>query len=528
MATDDLTWAIGTYRSERFANYALYADYYEGEQRLAFATEKFRNTFGNVFREFAENICAPVVDSLSDRLQVQYFKTSEAEVKTEVVRPENVPPGSPGVNMGAPIPSKVKVSTIDPLGDTCLQIWERNKMDLKSNETHTESLKLGDSYVIVWPNEGTGYPEIWPQPGNMCCVQYDPNRQGTIIRGAKTWWDEIELYWYLNIYHEDVIVKYQQRSKTLGSKNYAWPDSANGWDRVGSTPNPYGQVPMFHFPNRAVDKPGVSELRDVIPLQDGLNKSVMDMLITMEFASFKQRWVTGMDLETDPETGEPVDPTARNYGVDRLMAFGDPETKIGQFDATDLGQFLRVQEKFWASVARVSGTPLHYFFITTGDFPSGEAMKSAEARFIKRITDRQTGFGDVWEQVMVFALKILGENIPEDLTIEAGWTHAAPRSEAELADTAVKKKAVGVARSQILRELGYDEDQILRMLQEVDNDNMQQMLAQTAMNMKVQQQQQPQNGQQQQRPGQPQGPGRGQGELQQAQRRRPTGRGVPR
>jgi hypothetical protein len=360
----------------------------------------------------------------------------------------------------------------------------------------------------------------------MCCVQYDPNRQGVILRAAKTWWDEIELTWFLNVYHEDAIVKYKQRSQTMGSRNYAWPDNPNGWVQAGTVPNPWGQVPVFHFSNKAVDRPGVSELRDIIPLQDGLNKSVMDMLITMEFASFKQRWVTGMDLETDPETGEPVDPTARNYGVDRLMAFGDPETKIGQFDATELGQFLRVQEKFWASIARVSGTPLHYFFITSGDFPSGEAMKSAEARFVKRITDRQTAFGDVWEQVLTFALMILGENLPEDLTIETEWTHAAPRSEAELADTAVKKKAVGVSRSQILRELGYEEDTILRMLQEVDNDNMQQMLAQTAMNAKVQQDNQ--RNQQNGSGANQQGPGRGQGQLQQAQRRRSTGRGVQR
>jgi hypothetical protein len=217
-------------------------------------------------------------------------------------------------------------------------------------------------------------------------------------------------------------------------------------------------------------------LKDVVPLQDGLNKSVVDMMIAMEFASFKQRWVIGLEVEYDEQTGEPVEQTAKNYGVDRLLSFADPDTKVGQFDATDLSQFLKVQDKFWASVARVSGTPLHYFLITQGDFPSGEAMKSAEARFVKKISDRQKAFGNVWQDVMLFCMQIDGPTPPEDLRLETLWKDATPRSDAEIADTAVKKKAVGVSRSQILKELGYDDDTIMRMLEESDADSERQSL----------------------------------------------------
>jgi len=463
----DLLWALHDFSSvERQGRYNLYFNYYMGNHALAFATEKFRSTFGYVFKEFAENMCGPVVDSLADRLVVTGFKTSEAQTKTEPVD-SNVPTPQPriaGVPPTPNAPGRKKVTTVDPLGEQALEIWRRNNMDERSNEVHTESLMMGDSYAIVWPNDNME-AEIWPQYANEVCVQYDPNNQKKILRAAKVWWDDFEGRWYLNIYTEVAIQKYLQKgtSRTFNPRE-------ESWTQYETVPNPYEVVPVFHFPNRGRKKHGISELKDVVPLQNAQNKSVMDMIIAMEFASFKQRWVIGLEIEYDEATGEPVEQSAKNYGVDRLLSFSDPEVKVGQFDATDLAQFLKVQDKFWSSVARVSGTPLHYFFITQGDFPSGEAMKSAEARFVKKITDRQTSYGNVWQDVMLFCMLIDGPAPKEDLRIETLWKDATPRSDSEIADTAVKKKAVGVSRSQILKELGYDDETIMRMLEESDAD----------------------------------------------------------
>lgn len=452
----DLGWALEQFKSGRIDDYRLYSEYYEGCHTLAFATQKFRNTFGSTFKEFAENACSAVVDSLTDRLSVTGFKTTEAKVVTEDVATGPSIEGSPQARIK-------KVTVQDELGQKVLDIWDRNRMDLKSNEVHEESLTTGDSYVIVWPNK-EGKAEVFPQKALQCCIEYESEDSTKTVRAAKVWWDTQATRWRVNVYLPDVILKYAQRNtqEQLAEKD-------KSFSLIARVQNSFGKVPMFHFPNKRVRKYGVSELRDVVPLQNALNKAVMDMLIAMEFASFKQRYIIGLEVEIDEVTGQPVDPTYRNYGVERLLAIPDTEAKVGQFDATDLSQFLRVQEKFWASIARVSGTPLHYFFITQGDFPSGEAMKSAEARFVKKITDRQTAFGNVWEDAMLFALQVENEGtVAEDLGIDTLWVDAAPKSEAELADTAVKKKAVGVSRSQILKEMGYDDETVYRMLEESD------------------------------------------------------------
>lgn len=461
MAIQDLEWGVAQYKQQSLMRkYTLYWNYYDGNQRLAFATEKFRSTFGHLFKEFAENVCPPVIDSLVDRLKLVGFRSSAAQTSTTEV---------PSIVQG--VPARKRVQIADPYAQVAWETWERNRMDLRSKDTHREAAMMGDGYVIVWPDENM-QAAIFSQLANEVFVEYDPNTPNKVLRASKRWFNKVDRYWYLNVYVEEGIYKYKSRETVTQA-----PETTGGYAPYDEVPNPYGQVPVFHFSRGTMQRPGISDLKDVIPVQDALNKSVMDMLIAMEFASYKQRYIIGMDVETDPDTGEPTDAVARNYGADRMMTIPNEDAKVGQFDATDLGQFLRVQEKFWASTARVSGTPLHYFFITQGDFPSGEAQKAAEARFSSRIEDCHTGFGNVWEDVITFAMKIDGTH-EEGTTLSSMWSDASPRSDAELADTGVKKKAIGVPRTQLLREMGYSDDEIEMFIEESDAESVQSFMLQ--------------------------------------------------
>lgn len=455
---EDVEWAITQYKpSERIRKYDLYWNYYDGNQRLAFATDKFRESFGSLFREFAENACPAVVDSLVDRLKLMGFRSSQSTQKT--------------INIPALIPNsppRKRIATSDPVGQSAWDLWTRNYMDLRSKEVHREATLMGDSYVIVWPNEKSGHAEIWPQLANEMSVQYDPNNQGEIYRACKRWFDPISKVWRLNVFTIDAVCKYESRKNSVN-----FPEQATDFVLTDHMPNIYSRIPVFHFARGYENRFGRSDLKDVIPIQDALNKAVMDMLIAMEYASFKQRYIIGMEVEIDEETGQPRDATTKNYGVDRLMAIPNEDAKVGQFDSTDLGQFLHVQEKFWASIARVSGTPLHYFFITTGDFPSGEAQKAAEARFSTRIEDSQVAWGNVWESVIEFALEVETGEYQEDLEFSAIWSNPTPRSEAELADTAIKKKSIGFSRSYLLKEFGLSDKEVDEMLAETDAEAMQ-------------------------------------------------------
>ena len=147
-------------------------------------------------------------------------------------------------------------------------------------------------------------------------------------------------------------------------------------------------------------------------------------------------------------------------GVDRVWAVDDPNTKFGEFPSTNLEQFLKTQEAFRLEIARISGTPLHYLMMTAGNFPSGEAMKTAEARAITKTEDRTQSLGEVWRDVAQFALWL---DLAQDIPVLPDWKDTAPRSEKEFADTLLVHQQLGAV---FLRRLGYSEQEIEEILKD--------------------------------------------------------------
>ncbi len=68
----DIQIALDTHKS-KLLSYKLYIDYYEGFHRLNFASAKWRSVFGGLFNQFADNLCAPIIDAAADRLKINSF-----------------------------------------------------------------------------------------------------------------------------------------------------------------------------------------------------------------------------------------------------------------------------------------------------------------------------------------------------------------------------------------------------------------------------------------------------------------------
>lgn len=441
MPVEDLEWALREQRAKkRQARYKLARKYYEGDHRLAFAIERFRTVFGERLEEIADNLCPTVVDSVTDRLKIVGFSSTATQRRNGVVT--------------------------DPNAAKAWAIWRRNRMGQRAAEIHRDSLITGDGYCIVWPTDSAG-AAIWPQKPEEMVIQYSETVPGDVDRAGRVWLLR-DGRLRVNVYFPDRIEKWVAERKGTSTSHKQFVPLA-GEEIV---PHPFGRVPVFHFPNKRLFENGVSHLKDVIPLQDALNKAVCDMLVAMEYASFRQRWATGLGDEfpddedgAEDEDDRPKEPPFRP-GIERVWALMDKDAKFGEFDETNLEQFLRVQEDLRAEVARVSGTPLHLLFITRGDFPSGEAMKSAEARFTELLEEQQESKGNSWEDALTFALRIEGARIPASFELSATWKDAAPRSDEERARTAVVKKAAGVSRRQRLRELEYDDETIEQMIED--------------------------------------------------------------
>lgn len=409
----------------------LATNYYEGRHRLLFATEKFRNAFGGLFRYFSDNLLAVVIEIITDRMIITGF----------------------GVEEG-----------MESAGGRAWEIWKRNRMDLYALEAMREAFITGDGYVIIWPDD-MGNARIYPQASENCAVLHDPEATEKILWGVKLWlsWDH---KLRLNLFYPDRIEKFVSTSAYDGSgmvpekqtSFVPWIDGSEAWP----LPNPWGEVPIFHFANNArVGSEGRSEILPLTPLQDALNKSIIDLLVNMEFQAFPQRYATGIEVRRDPSTGKQISPF--NPGADRLWVAASPDAKFGDLKQGDLAPFLDVAESFRREIARISGIPLHYF-LQSGSFPSGQALRIAETRLTKKVENRQTAFGNIWEDAMAFALKVDGQ--AGDTRLSTQWQGAAPEDITDTLNNLVIKQSLGVPAKQLLTEAGYGEAEVASMIAE--------------------------------------------------------------
>jgi hypothetical protein len=306
---------------------------------------------------------------------------------------------------------------------------------------------------------------VWhPNIAEETVVRYDPLQPGRISFAAKAWLADDERG-RLTLYYPDRLERYVTTNRQPGgiSDN---PDEYLPFEDDPDGPvvvNPWGMVPVFHYPNRAsIGRRGRAEHDHAIPLQDALNKSVLDGLVAGEFVSLPQRWAIGLELEVDPVTGKDVVPIP---GPGTLLHTSSSEARFGQFDAADLRPIIAVSNDWRAEIARVTGTPPHRLMLLgDGPWPSGEALKTAEAPLVAKVEHRQEVWGTVWGQAMGLALR-MAQN-PVDRPLRPIWKPARTESEVEKVTVAEAKLRAGVSRRQVLRELGYTEEEAEQIMRE--------------------------------------------------------------
>lgn len=412
-----------------------YDDYYEGRHDLEYASTKYRGAFGGLFDGFADNWCDLVVDATRERLHIQGFRLGEA---TE--------------------------------GDTeAWKIWQENSLDAGSHLGHTESLINGESAVLVWRDEDTDRPTISLEHPSQVVVVYDEDDTRKRAAALKVW----ESAWgddFATLYLPGGIYKFESKKgqRRSGLSGTRWAERQAG-SETWPLPNPMGVVPIVPLVNRPrLLEDGQSEIKKVIPLQKAVNKLVTDMMVASEYGAYKQRWVTGIDIPTDPDTGEPIEPF--KAAVDRLWVGQPPETedeetpaevKFGEFQETDLRNFVVGIEMLVQHIASQTRTPPHYFYLR-GEFPSGESIKSAETGLVAKVHDKQRFFGESWEEVIRLAFKAINDDRGDVTDSEVIWGDPESRSESEHIDAIVKKQALGVPNEQLWEDAGYTPQQIAR------------------------------------------------------------------
>ncbi|MEU5382667.1 phage portal protein [Kitasatospora cineracea] len=391
----------------------MYSRYYDGEhQKLAFAQARHLNEFGQVFEKWRDNFCGLIVDSVNERMAVDGFRMTDEPDADKDAR----------------------------------NIWQRNFMDAESNAGHLDAMVQGSAYAVVWADDD-GQPVITMESAENVVVQYKPGSRRELQAAAKFYTDD----WG----REHCTLWFTNRVYTFEAGTFSWTNAT----ARRSEKNPLDQVPVIPLNNRSrLTGDPLSDLVTVIPLQDAINKIVSDALLASEFAAWPQRYVTGLEIVEDAQ-GNPVEPF--RVAVDKLLQAEDPGAKFGQFEAADLGNYVKLADMLVQHMASSSRIPFHYF-LNGGTVPSGESITAAEAGLIAKTRERMLHFGEAWERVMRLCFKILRDKRAEAWGAEVIWRDPENRTEAQHMDALLKLKMIGVPTDQLLSDAGYTPQQIAR------------------------------------------------------------------
>jgi hypothetical protein len=334
-------------------------------------------------------------------------------------------------------------------------IWQRNSLDAGTLLLHTEALVAGRAYAIVWA-DGAGRPRITPESARQCIALRDPASRLPVA--ALKRWEVPGGGLEARLFLPDRVVSYTAQAGA----------TVSGWRRTNTVDNLLGVVPVVEFCNRpTITGEGTSELADVAPLQDAVNKLCTDMLVASEFNSFKARY-----LMVDKDAGrEAIDKMvaelkAKSAAFQRYLVT-TAGTSVGEFTESTLEGFVAAITLLTQHVATMTQTPPHYFFLR-GEFPSGESIQSAEAGLVAKVEDKQVIFGESWERVMRLAFAVQGDARAGAEDCETIWRDPRLRPEGVVVDAASKKFAMGVPLRQLLEDMGYSPQQQARILAEAN------------------------------------------------------------
>ena len=418
---------------DRSARMTRYQDYYDCKHPMLYAGAKYRAAFGNLFAGFADNFCDLVVDAVEERLDVEGFR----------------------------------IGTADSKADTdAWRIWQQNDLDAMSQIAHTDALVKGQSSVLVWSDEDEpGEVEITIQDALEMAVALDRCNRDRVA-ALKRWQQDDGSTWF-TLYLPDRIEKYQTTAKGAASAL-----ATIKFGRYGLIPretpgetwplnNPLGVVPVVPLSNRPnLRGTGRSEIAGVIPQQNALNKLFLDMLVAAEFAAYRQRYAVGLELEVDSDTGKAINPFKAGSG--ELWTEENPNVKFGDFEVTDLGNYVKAIETTIQHIASTTRTPPHYLLGNSGSFPSGESLAATETGLVSKARRKQRFFGESWEEVMRLGFAVLEDPRADAPEAETIWRDPESKNEAQHTDALVKLKSLGVPDEMLWEMWGMTPQQIAR------------------------------------------------------------------
>jgi len=415
-----------------------YRDYYGGKHKI-YLTDRQKAWLDQHDGDltFTVNHSATVVDAVVEKLQVIGFEASDPEAAALL-----------------------------------WEWWQANRMDVVQVEAHRWAVRDGEAGILTTWNEVERRPDYVLHQrfiaktaggdGYGVWVEYpNDNWMTNPTHAVKQWTDENNKD-RRTVYYPDRIERLiLERSKWVEYRDNPGDPWPTPW--VTSAGQPIG-IPVAHLRNSGLE----SDLKPVIPLQDALNKAWLDIMAASDTTAFRMLAFFGWIPTSDGK--EPADDGSNLLAVapgQMLATRKRPtEASIHEIEPADLGPLLEIEERIVYRMALLSGTPASRF-LTSRQVASDETLKEQQEPLNAKVEERQSLFGNAWEDLGYVSLKMAqafgGYSLADDVEIETTWKPARPVKETEQIASAQGKKGLGIPIETLWAELGYDQDEIAAM-----------------------------------------------------------------
>ncbi|GAA2566238.1 hypothetical protein GCM10010435_44270 [Winogradskya consettensis] len=416
-------------------HFELMDAYYRGAPAsVPWLPEQARREFSRLLKLTKSNYMGLVVDSMVERMIVDGFRV--------------------GDNAEADKPT--------------WDIWQANNLDAGFDQVLLESAIGGSAFLLVAPNtDRVERPFIFTEHPTQATVEYEPGTSRRVrAAGLKLWADDWTGRTFATLYLPEKIYKFQTDKKSVIGEvaEPRWeprPVRGEAWP----APNPLGEVPLVEIANNPrMLGGGVSEIADVVSIQDRISKTLADRLMTQDFGAFPQKWAIGF-----PDEDADGNKTEIDVGRNRMVTSEMAETKFGQFDAAPLDPYSAAKREDVKDIASRTRTPAQYLLGEMSNV-NGETLKASESGLVSKVRQRSRTSGEGAEAGARLARRTAGLG-GDDESMETIWKNPEFRTEGELVDALVKMSTLGVPQEALWERWGASQVEIRRwktMLEEQD------------------------------------------------------------
>jgi hypothetical protein len=416
--------------------------YYRGcPPRFPWLPEQAQGEFTRLLNLTRSNYMGLVVDATAERLQVEGFRIGGERDADE---------------------------------DTW-RIWQANNLDSDSDQAILEALITGQSYLLVAPNpDDTATPLVFVEHPSQAIVEYLPGSgRRERAAGLKVWLDDWTGRVNATLYLPDAIYKFQSdRPQVQGIKSLTWGARTVAGERWPA-PNPLREVPLVELTNNPrLLHGGISEIADVVAIQDRIAKTLADRLMTQDYGAFPQKWAIGF-----PDTDAEGNANRIDVGRNRMVTSDAAETRFGQWDAAPLDPYSAAKREDVKDIASRTRTPAQYLLGELNNV-NGQTLRAAESGLVSKVKQRMRTYGEGFEESVRLMRSAAGLQNADGKT-ETIWRNPEFRTEGELTDALTKMATLGVPHEVLWERWGASQVEIARwrdMLAEQDAAGLAQIL----------------------------------------------------